>query len=263
MSRLQDEYHPYAVEEPDEVDVLLHGTPDRKGKLIRECLTESEPSSEDEFEKEMEAELNSTIKTMEDKNVGTSLTKYYNDIYFDSDSEDEDKTLLCDTEKDNRDQASRPHPPQQPVPNSDAVLNCLDCMTTLSVFVMNCSVNKKEVLGYKIPENRKKRQGRKMMRSNHEDAAELTEAQVEIIYHLGMCTEYSPEVATYDKDEVFHFFRVLASYSFFFLRFYLFIKDTEKEREIQRQRQRQRENQAPGREPNMGSIPGLWDHALD
>ncbi|XP_025849135.1 E2F-associated phosphoprotein-like [Vulpes vulpes] len=116
MSRLQDEYHPYAVEEPadkepalssseDEVDVLLHGTPDQKGKLIRECLTgESESSSEDEFEKEMEAELNSTIKTMEDKlsfletdsssgtrNVGTSLTKYYNDIYFDSDSEDEDK----------------------------------------------------------------------------------------------------------------------------------------------------------------------------
>lgn len=52
----------------DEVDVLLHGTPDQKRKLIRECLTgESESSSEDEFEKEMEAELNSTIKTMEDK----------------------------------------------------------------------------------------------------------------------------------------------------------------------------------------------------
>lgn len=52
----------------DEVDVLLHGTPDQKRKLIRECLTgESESSSEDEFEKEMEAELNSTLKTMEDK----------------------------------------------------------------------------------------------------------------------------------------------------------------------------------------------------
>ena len=48
--------------------MLLHGTPDQKRKLIRECLTgESESSSEDEFEKEMEAELNSTIKTMEDK----------------------------------------------------------------------------------------------------------------------------------------------------------------------------------------------------
>ncbi|XP_047594258.1 E2F-associated phosphoprotein isoform X3 [Lutra lutra] len=117
MNRLQEDYDPYAVEEPsdeepalssseDEVDVLLHGTPDQKRKLIRECLTgESESSSEDEFEKEMEAELNSTIKTMENKlssletgsssgtgKVGTALTKYYDDIYFDSDSEDEDKT---------------------------------------------------------------------------------------------------------------------------------------------------------------------------
>ena len=52
----------------------------------------------------MEAELNSTIKTMDDKlssldtgsssgngKAGTALTKYYDDIYFDSDSEDEDK----------------------------------------------------------------------------------------------------------------------------------------------------------------------------
>nr|KAF6484123.1 E2F associated phosphoprotein [Rousettus aegyptiacus] len=149
MNRFQDDYDPYAVEEPsdeepalssseDEVDVLLHGTPDQKRKLIRECLTgESESSSEDEFEKEMEAELNSTIKTMEDKlssletgsssgngKVATAVTKYYDDIYFDSDSEDEDKAaqvtkkkkkkrhriptndeLLYDPEKDNRDQA--------------------------------------------------------------------------------------------------------------------------------------------------------------
>ena len=65
----------------DEVDVLLHGTPDQKRKLIRECLTgESESSSEDEFEKEMEAELNSTIKTMEDKlsslETGKLLVRY-------------------------------------------------------------------------------------------------------------------------------------------------------------------------------------------
>lgn len=48
------------------MDVLLHGTPDQKRKLIRECLTgESESSSDDEFQKEMEAELNTTMKTME------------------------------------------------------------------------------------------------------------------------------------------------------------------------------------------------------
>lgn len=146
MNRLQDDYDPYAVEEPsdeepalssseDEVDVLLHGTPDQKRKLIRECLTGESESSEDEFEKEMEAELNSTMKTVEDKlsslgtgsssgvaKVGGVTTKYYDAIYFDSDSEDEDKAvtkkkkkkqhriptndeLLYDPEKDNRDQA--------------------------------------------------------------------------------------------------------------------------------------------------------------
>uniref|UniRef100_A0A287D623 E2F associated phosphoprotein n=1 Tax=Ictidomys tridecemlineatus TaxID=43179 RepID=A0A287D623_ICTTR len=208
MNRLQDDYDPYAVEEPsdeepalssseDEVDVLLHGTPDQKRKLIRECLTgESESSSEDEFEKEMEAELNSTIKTMEDKlsslgtgsssgnnKVGIAPAKYYDDIYFDSDSEDEDK-------------AHESYKTQY-----------------RAMFVMNCSVNKEEVLRYKNSENRKKRRGYKKMKSNHEDSAEQAETEVEEIYHPVMCTECSTEVAVYDKDEVFHFFNVLASHS--------------------------------------------------
>jgi hypothetical protein len=52
----------------DELEVLLNGTPNQKKKLIREYLTgESESSSGDEFEKEMETELSTTIKTMECK----------------------------------------------------------------------------------------------------------------------------------------------------------------------------------------------------
>lgn len=147
--------------------------------------------------------------------------------------------LLYDPEKDNRDQAwvdaqrrgyhafglQRARQKQQPVPNSDAVLNCPACMTTLcldcqrhesyktqyrAMFVMNCSVNREEVLRYKNPENRKKKRGTKKMRSNPDDPPE-TEA--EEIYHPVMCTECSTEVAVYDKDEVFHFFNVLASHS--------------------------------------------------
>nr|AAF67623.1 uncharacterized bone marrow protein BM036 [Homo sapiens]AAO17041.1 chromosome 14 open reading frame transcript variant 1 [Homo sapiens]AAO17042.1 chromosome 14 open reading frame transcript variant 2 [Homo sapiens] len=232
MNRLPDDYDPYAVEEPsdeepalssseDEVDVLLHGTPDQKRKLIRECLTgESESSSEDEFEKEMEAELNSTMKTMEDKlsslgtgsssgngKVATAPTRYYDDIYFDSDSEDEDRAvqvtkkkkkkqhkiptndeLLYDPEKDNRDQAwvdaqrrgyhglgPQRSRQQQPVPNSDAglELSCLHDHTLAliakgmnhtktqyrAMFVMNCSINKEEVLRYKASENKEEKAG--------------------------------------------------------------------------------------------------------
>uniref|UniRef100_A0A2K6TB56 E2F associated phosphoprotein n=1 Tax=Saimiri boliviensis boliviensis TaxID=39432 RepID=A0A2K6TB56_SAIBB len=260
MSQFLDGDDPYAIEEPsdeelalssseDEVDVLLHGTPDQKQKLIK-----SESSSEDEFEKEMEAELNS-MKTMEDKlsspgtgsfsgngKVATASARYYDDIYFDSDSEDEDKAvqmtkkkkkkdhkipakdeLLYDLEKDNRDQRRGYHGlgqqrsrQQQPVPNRDAVLNCPTCMTTLcldcqrhesyktqykAMFVMNSSINKED--------NRKKRWGHKKMRSNQEDA----ETDVGEICHPIMCTECSTEVAVYDKDEVFHFFNVLASHS--------------------------------------------------
>ncbi|XP_030307862.1 E2F-associated phosphoprotein [Calypte anna] len=285
MSRLREEEDPYVVEEPsdeeralssseDEVDVLLHGTPDQKRKLIRECLTgESESSSEDEFQKEMEAELNTTMRTMEGKwtspetgsssstgQIGPATTsKYYDDIYFDSDSEDEDKIaapdvrktrkhqqrrilsndeLLYDPEQDNRDQEwvdsqrrgyrnQRTVPLQQQtkpsaVPNSDAVLNCPACMTTLcldcqrhesyktqyrAMFVMNCVVNKEEILKYR---KKVKRRNKKMKHSKESTSMQSNEE--EELYHPVMCTECSTEVAVMDKDEVFHFFNVLASH---------------------------------------------------
>ncbi|NXP10470.1 EAPP protein, partial [Thinocorus orbignyianus] len=295
MSRLREEDDPYVVEEPsdeeralssseDEVDVLLHGTPDQKRKLIRECLTgESESSSEDEFQKEMEAELNTTMRTMEGKwkspEMGTSsstgqtgpatTSKYYDDIYFDSDSEEEDKIvtqdarkkrkhqqrqilsndeLLYDPEEDNRDQEwvdsqrrgyrnQRRVPQQQQqtkpcaVPNSDAVLNCPSCMTTLclgldselvnnkghesyktqyrAMFVMNCVVNKEEILKYR----KKLKKRSKKMKQSKEPASIESNQEEEEVYHPVLCNECSTEVAVMDKDEVFHFFNVLASHS--------------------------------------------------
>ncbi|XP_009875934.1 PREDICTED: E2F-associated phosphoprotein, partial [Apaloderma vittatum] len=263
----------------DEVDVLLHGTPDQKRKLIRECLTgESESSSDDEFQKEMEAELTTTMRTMEGKwkspETGTSsnaeqigpttTSKYYDDIYFDSDSEDEDKTvtqdirknrkheqrrilsndeLLYDPEEDSRDQEwvdsqrrgyrnqRRALPSQQQrqskpsaVPNSDAVLNCPACMTTLcldcqrhesyktqyrAMFVMNCFVNKEEVLKYR----KKQKKRSKKMKHSKETTSVQSNQEEEEVYHPVLCNECSTEVAVMDKDEVFHFFNVLASHS--------------------------------------------------
>ncbi|KAM6445646.1 E2F-associated phosphoprotein [Rhynochetos jubatus] len=283
MSCQWEEDDPYVVEEPsdedqalssseDEVDVLLHGTPDQKRKLIRECLTgESESSSDDEFQKEMEAELNITMRTMEDKwkspEMGTSsstgqtgpatASKYYDDIYFDSDSEDEDKEvpqdirknrkhqqrlvlsndeLLYDPEEDSRDQewvdlqrrgyhnqrkALQQTKPSA-VPNSDAVLNCPACMTTLcldcqrhesyktqyrAMFVMNCIVNKEEVLKY-----RKKLKKRSKKMKHSKETTSIQSNEEEEVYHPVLCTECSTEVAVMDKDEVFHFFNVLASH---------------------------------------------------
>nr|XP_027314026.2 E2F-associated phosphoprotein [Anas platyrhynchos] len=287
MSRLREEDDPYVVEEPsdeeralssseDEVDVLLHGTPDQKRKLLRECLTgESESSSDDEFQKEMEAELNTTLRNIEGRwkspETGTSsstgqtghasTSKYYDDIYFDSDSEEEDKMvtqdvqkkrkhqqrrilsndeLLYDPEEDNRDQAwvdlqrrsyrnQRKGLRQQQtkpsaVPNSDAVLNCPACMTTLcldcqrhesyktqyrAMFVMNCFVNKEEILKYRKKLNKRS----KKMKHSKEATSVQSNQEEEEVYHPVLCTECSTEVAVMDKDEVFHFFNVLASHS--------------------------------------------------
>ncbi|XP_078000875.1 E2F-associated phosphoprotein-like [Glandiceps talaboti] len=109
----------------DELEIILHGTPKQKRRLSRSLsrgsldLTDAS-SSGDEFEKEVEAELDATMKSLEEehKNMGvhtlpdgqtasTSKTpdkekkratgdekkiddEFYDDIYFDSDIEDEE-----------------------------------------------------------------------------------------------------------------------------------------------------------------------------
>ncbi|XP_064783908.1 E2F-associated phosphoprotein [Oncorhynchus masou masou] len=304
----QVEYDSYEIEEPsdeeraedsseDELDVLLNGTPDQKRKLIREYLTgESESSSGDEFEKEMEAELSTTIKTMECKwapptapapagealgtndnaaTPGLPQPELYDNVYFDSDSDEEETApssssgqrrrkqrsiptndeLLYDPDEDDRDQAwvdakrrrynekrrlqsSRNRRGQsQGLPSSDAVLNCPACMTTLcldcqrhdkyrtqyrAMFVMNCTVNKEEILRYKTL-NEKNLRSRKRRKGRQPEPTESTTMEAtdsgavlgmggEEIYHPVQCTECSTEVAVLDKDEVYHFFNILASH---------------------------------------------------
>ncbi|XP_072917651.1 E2F-associated phosphoprotein [Hemitrygon akajei] len=280
---------PYLVEElseeepvsssEDELDVLLHGTPERKRKLIRECLTGESESSDDEFEKEMAAELDSTMKVIEgswslvpegasssvvsSQSQAAPQQQYYNEVYFDSDSEGEDEQeggcsqdkhkkrqrqkvltndeLLYDPDQDDRDQAwvdmqrrgyrglnKQPNMSESlPVPSSDAVLNCPSCMTTLcldcqrhdlykeqyrAMFVMNCIINRGEILRYKNPSNRKRKNRCKKVKYPSEDTSVGSKQDEGEIYHPVRCAECSVEVAVFDKDEVYHFFNVLASH---------------------------------------------------
>ncbi|XP_075883829.1 E2F-associated phosphoprotein [Nelusetta ayraudi] len=301
MDRLvkTQEFDSYEIEEPsdeeragssseDELDVLLNGTPDQKKKLIREYLTgESESSSGDEFEKEMEAELSSTMKTMEgtwgptaaepggggDSGAGLPSSRVYSEVYFDSDSEEDtpissagsstgrrrkqrtiptNDELLYDPDEDDRDQAwvdarrrlyngkrraataSQQQPHQsQALPSSDAVLNCPACMTTLcldcqrhekyrtqyrAMFVMNCVVKRDEVLRYKTQQekkqrNRKRRRGQKTEATADEASGSGPSGMdADEVYHPVNCSECSTEVAVFDKDEVYHFFNILASH---------------------------------------------------
>lgn len=48
----------------DEVDVILHGTPQQKRKLRRRSLGHKSSSSEDEFEKEMTQDLNRAMSAI-------------------------------------------------------------------------------------------------------------------------------------------------------------------------------------------------------
>lgn len=104
-------------------------------------------------------------------------------------------------------------------PNSDAVLNCPACFTLLcldcqrhevyehqyrAMFVLNCSVNMAETLKYPLPKSARKKQKRDQASSD---------AQWEEIYHPVKCDSCSTEVAVYDKDEVYHFFNIVASYA--------------------------------------------------
>ncbi|XP_034431439.1 E2F-associated phosphoprotein [Hippoglossus hippoglossus] len=290
------EFDSYEIEEPsdeegaassseDELEVLLNGTPEQKKKLIREYLTgESESSSGDEFEKEMEAELSSTIKTLEGTwgpsteaqtlengggaGPGLPNPQTYDNVYFDSDSEEEDKPssstgqrrrqrviltndeLLYDPDEDDRDQAwvdarrrrynSRKRPAgakqsrqTQSLPSSDAILNCPACMTMLcldcqrhekyrtqyrAMFVMNCTVKKDEVLRYNTQQERK--QGGRKRRRGQKTETPANEApdpspagmDGDEVYRPVQCAECSTEVAVFDKEEVYHFFNILASH---------------------------------------------------
>lgn len=76
------------------------------------------------------------------------------------------------------------------------------------MFVMNCCVVRDEVLTY-MPKPDKKSRKRKNRKSKGEQTAQTTEEPEK--YNPVRCSECNTEVAVFDKDEVFHFFNVLAS----------------------------------------------------
>ncbi|XP_051579417.1 E2F-associated phosphoprotein-like isoform X2 [Myxocyprinus asiaticus] len=166
------------------------------------------------------------------------------ELLYDPDKDDRDQAWVDAKRKEYRNQrrlppsANRRNKPPA-LPSSDAVLNCPACMTTLcldcqrhekyrtqyrAMFVMNCTVNKEEVLRYKTAIKRKQNRRRKKARQEStstevemETEAGLIDARLagmdeEEMYHPVKCTECSTEVAVYDKEEVYHFFNILASH---------------------------------------------------
>lgn len=296
----------------DEIDIILHGTPEQRrrlrhvhekeqkqrayrtlGQLESDELQESHlSSSEDEFEREMNAELDKTVHMLEQSrgrkrvpaltaseetggsstNPGSSKktqkTKhpFYDDIYFDSEDEDNyegqgdtkvrrrhaqltNEDLLYDPDMDDEDQrwvderrqqqngaSSDPHTSSMPQkgkkssgPTSDAVLDCPACMTTLCIdcqrhdiypnqyramFVMNCKINKTELLS--VPEQAAKKKFKKAKVASQTSPGESSDAKDDDIstkdkFHPVLCVECDTVVGVFDFDEVYHFFNILPS----------------------------------------------------
>lgn len=81
------------------------------------------------------------------------------------------------------------------------------------MFVMNCTIKKEEVLRYKNQE--KKQRSRKRKKTAPADEAPgpaPAGMDADEVYHPVQCSECSTEVAVFDKDEIYHFFNILASH---------------------------------------------------
>ena len=82
------------------------------------------------------------------------------------------------------------------------------------MFVMNCRVIRDEVLKHvpRLTKRERQQQQRRLKKGKRgeggEGGGEPEEAED---YHPVHCAECNTDIAVYDKDEVFHFYNVLAS----------------------------------------------------
>ncbi|XP_076463858.1 E2F-associated phosphoprotein-like [Babylonia areolata] len=301
----------------DEIDIILHGTPEQRRRLCNSHAKEQhqrasqtsgqarslqfkeqqqQSSSEDEFEKEMNAELDKTVSMLEKSRASKPVQEptansstasgtdtvmpgsstggekrkqdFYNDIYFDSDDEDNyegegearvprhhtkpsNDDLLYDPHMDEEDQqwvdqqrqrhqGKRQQRPggqkkagkQQAAPTTDAVLDCPACMITLcldcqrhdiypnqfrAMFVMNCKINKSELLS--VPEQAAKKKFKKSKKSKGQSGGlgengshveeSVSSSSSRDQFHPVLCEECDTVVGVVDVEEVYHFFNVL------------------------------------------------------
>ena len=81
---------------------------------------------------------------------------------------------------------------------------------------MNCKVLSGEILRYKEPQKKKFKRHRKQEAASKSTAEEAgfvpskNAPSSDEVYHPVQCDKCDTEVAVYDKDEVYHFFNVIA-----------------------------------------------------
>lgn len=173
----------------------------------------------------------------EEQVPGRSKKKQTDDeLFYDPDQDDEDQ-LWVDNVRRNylpghepseaSSGSSRDKP--KPLPNSDAVLNCPACFAVVcldcqrhetypdqyrAMFVLNCNVDQTQKLKFPLSKKaaKKKRSkggggGAGSESLGREDADDAED------YNPVKCEACSTEIAVFDKDEVYHFFNIVASHA--------------------------------------------------
>ena len=202
-------------------------------------------SAADEFEREMEAELETKVREAETsggirrneeivkksdfwdsddeeyldewdhkKSETEDKSEVNDDLFYDPNIDDEDQKWADNIRKKYNQQQK-----DQKMPNSDAVLNCPACFIVLcldcqrheiydsqyrAMFVMNCTVDHSQQLKYPKQEHKR---GKKKQKTEVPQGIDPND-----LFNPVKCDRCSTQVAVYDRDEVYHFFNVLASY---------------------------------------------------
>ncbi|XP_046551873.1 E2F-associated phosphoprotein-like [Haliotis rubra] len=261
----------------DELDTLLLASPEERQRLQR-YRQKPQKEQEDDFEREMNEEVLQTVAAIEAERkllsrvngvsqeatphcstteVGSEgqsePTKFYDNIYFDSDEEDNegvsdakkkhpiptDDDLLYDPNMDDEDerwvvkqrQKYRPKGHEDPsqgnkkknISRSDAVLNCPACMTTLCRDCQRHDIYDNQframfvtscVVDFEELLKFPEQKGRRKRKKKQDKSTPSDmNSADDKKYNPVKCEDCNTVVAMYDQEEVYHFFNVLVSYA--------------------------------------------------
>uniref|UniRef100_F6YLL6 E2F-associated phosphoprotein n=1 Tax=Ciona intestinalis TaxID=7719 RepID=F6YLL6_CIOIN len=144
------------------------------------------------------------------------------DLFYDPQADDDDQIWINKQKERGKIQKSKSESSRKPNQKESPQLSCPACMATVcldcqrhdtyqnqyrAMFVLNCTVHKDEVLHYKGPKKKVFKRHKRYVRSTD---AETNQQSTNDSYHPVKCETCKTEIAVYDKDDVFHFFNVIA-----------------------------------------------------
>jgi hypothetical protein len=181
---------------------------------LKSIIKVKEEEKEEEEDTDSEAELTTGVRTTKKRPNFTN-----DELFYDPDMDDKDQDYVNKQLKTDN-------------PLTDAILNCPGCMTTLcmdcqrheayksqyrAMFVSDCKVNDEEQLKYPREEFQTRALSSKRVSKNKKRNSPANQTVLLgdfDIFKPVQCRICNTEVGVYEeKEEIYHFFNVLASHS--------------------------------------------------